>query len=188
MRPRFAALPICFCLAVGAVVLGTACSRSSDPAGTPVTTVSSSPAPTTTPTSATASAPSGQSRPSPTADPALLGTWRVYSSRLFYDQGGGGTTTTAAAEQLVLRADGSWTFGSSKGRWTVAPITSADWEHWGVKPYGPTRKVLLTGWREGSADGPIEETSGRADFVWLIYRVGPPAVGAPGQVQTRFGH
>jgi len=85
-------------------------------------------------------------------------------------------------------AGSSWQFGSSSGRFRVAPITNADWRRWGVQPYGPTRKVVFSGWSGGTGTGPIEGTGANVDFFWLIYPARPPVVGAPGVVSLKFGH
>ena len=49
---------------------------------------------------------------------ALVGTWKVYSQRLFYDEGGGGTVLSASSgsattQTLSLKDDGKWTYGDS---------------------------------------------------------------------------
>ncbi len=117
----------------------------------------------------------------------IVGSWRIYSSRLFYDAGGAGVLGTTATQVLELKADSSYSFGSSSGTWSVESISSDDWTRWGIKPYGPTMKIILSGWNGGSADGPIEESTG-VDFIWVIYKVGPPIVSASGTVQMKFGH
>lgn len=140
--------------------------------------------------SKTAGGPSGSTSGSTSGsaggDSALAGTWRVLSSRLDYDAGGAGVAPDAT-RHLELRANGRWEFGSSSGSWSVRAIDDADWSRWGVDSYGPTRKIVLAGWNGSEGDGPIEESSGGVDFVWVIYRVGPPVVSAAGQVQMKFG-
>ena len=83
--------------------------------------------------------------------------------------------------------DGTWTFGSSSGTWDVSDITAGDGARWGIELYGPTQKVVLEGWNAGTADGPIEESGGQVDFIWVIYPEGPPAISAPGTVWIKFG-
>lgn len=114
--------------------------------------------------------------------------WRVYSSRLYYDMGGGGSLGGTSSRYLELFANGKWQYGSSAGTWSLSAITGSDWKRWGVEAYGPTRKIVLSGWSEGAADGPVEESQGHVDFIWVIYRAVPPTVQAPGSVWLKFGH
>ncbi len=116
------------------------------------------------------------------ADPALAGSYRIYSERISYDQGGG-DSIVPVTRTLELSGDGTWTFGSSEGTWSVAKIASGDWDRWGVAPYGPLRKIVLQGWDGAMADGPIEEGNGT---FWAIYRPADKA-DFPGIVQMRFG-
>ncbi len=129
--------------------------------------------------------------PNSTDDPSasLPGSWRVYSSRLFYDVGGsGGMSGAGSSQALNLDPSGSWTYGSSSGTWSVASISSADWTDWKVNSYGPVYKIVLNNWNGGTADGPIEVTGTTADFLWVIYHMEPPLVSRAGSVQTKFGH
>ena len=121
-------------------------------------------------------------------DPALVGGWRVYSARVFYDAGGGGDLSNVITTRLELSADGTWSFSSSSGEWSVSEIADDDWSRWGISPYGPTRKIELAGWNGDAADGPIEESGAGVDFLWVIYAEGPPTIGAPGTVWIKFGH
>jgi hypothetical protein len=118
---------------------------------------------------------------------ALSGSWRVFSSRLFYDRGGAGALGARSYTLLELSEDGSWRYGPSAGSWSVGKATERDWKAWGVEPYGPTRKLILEGWSGTRASGPIEETDGRIDFLWVIYRVEPPRASAPGTVHMKLG-
>jgi len=120
------------------------------------------------------------------AGPEAAGSWRIQSSRLFYDQGGGGALGGNVFRPLELSADGTWSFGASQGRWSVDPVTPEDWKRWRVEPYGPRRKVTLSGWNEGTTSGPIEESGVGIDYLWVIYRTGPPAVDAPGDVHMKL--
>ncbi len=119
--------------------------------------------------------------------PELVRKWRVYSQSIFYDAGGSNFLKTPATTLLDLRADQTWSFGSSSGTWSVQAILEQDWAKWGVSSYGPKRKLVLNNWNGVGADGPIDETEGRVDFAWAIYRVGPPAVERPAQIQMKFG-
>jgi hypothetical protein len=124
----------------------------------------------------------------PPNEPAITQPWRVYSARIFYDEGGGGDVSNTITTPLNLSTDGSWSFSDSSGTWSAEPIADDDWTRWGIQPYGPSTKIVLDGWSAGAADGPIEEAQGGgADFIWVIYREGPPAIGAPGTVWMKFG-
>lgn len=118
----------------------------------------------------------------------LAGGWRVYSSRLFYDSGGGGTLGGQVYQSLELTSGGGWAYGSSSGSWSVVSIDAADWSRWGIGAYGPTRKIVLEGWNGTTADGPLEEEGGTVNFLWVLYRTGPPTASAPGTVHMKFGH
>ncbi|MBI5226284.1 hypothetical protein HY994_03525 [Candidatus Micrarchaeota archaeon] len=120
-------------------------------------------------------------------EPEIVRKWRVYSQSIYYDDGGSNFLETPATTLLQLNADQTWSFGSSSGTWSIQPIAETDWQKWGVSSYGPTRKLVLNGWNGGTNDGPIEESGSRVDFMWVIYRVVPPTVSAPGQVQMKFG-
>lgn len=134
--------------------------------------------------------PPGGGLQSPAGDAAFAGAWRVFSATLFFDAGGstGAGDATTVSRRLQLAANGTWEFGTSRGRWAVAPVAAADWARWGIASYGPTRKVTLQGWAGGDADGPVEEAGGRVDFFWVLYRAAPPTVSAPGIVHMKFGH
>lgn len=134
--------------------------------------------------------PRAENKPQPRTTGAapreLVGSWRIYSARLFYDVGGAGTVDTTITRRIELNADGTWRFGDSKGTWSVSPISAEDWKRWGIDAYKPTRKITLNNWNGGVASGPIEESS-QVDFFWVIYRAEPPAVSAPGTVHMKFG-
>ena len=122
---------------------------------------------------------------------SLVGSWRAYPQNLYYDVGGSIRVPTPSSRKLELKANGKWAFGSSSGTWKVADITTADWEKWGVQPYGPTKKIVLNNWNKKGADGPIEESptvKGRVDFIWVIYKVEPPVVRSAGMMHAKFGH
>lgn len=109
------------------------------------------------------------------SDPNLVGKWRSFSD-------------TSNTRLLELYSDGRWQLGGSSGTWSVADIEPADWDSWGVPPYGPTRKIILNGWNQDRADGPIEETEDNVDFFWVIYYVTLEVYGEPAQVQVKYGH
>ncbi len=124
----------------------------------------------------------------PASPDNAVGKWRAYSEAIFYDSGGSKYLDRAVTRLLEISADGTWTFGTSSGTWKTEPVSFADWTKWDTSDYGPTRKITLNGWNGGVADGPIEETESRIDFIWVIYREEPPTVSKPGQVQIKFGH
>lgn len=99
--------------------------------------------------------------------PDVAGAWRIYSARLYYDKGGGGAVDTTAMRTLQLRRDGKWQYGSSRGTWSSAAISAADWNRWGIKSYGPKQKLVLKNWNKSQADGPIEQST-RVDFLWAF--------------------
>lgn len=117
-------------------------------------------------------------------DKNLVGSWRPFSEAIFYDNGGN-NFITPVSRRIELSADGTWTFGSSSGTWSVAPISNSDWSTWKVSSYGPNRKILLDGWNKGIASGPIEESSA-IDFFWVIYH-SDMSMG-PATIQMKFGH
>ena len=126
--------------------------------------------------------------PSPTVetDGALAGAWSPYSATIYYDAGGGGAFQ-GGSYSLTLSDSGTWSYGSSSGSWSVAPISSDDWTSWGIESYGPTRKLVLEGWNGGTASGPIEEeTDGTVNSLWAIYPYQSDQ--GPATVWLRFGH
>ena len=143
---------------------------------------------TPTPSPTQTAMPTVVPTPSSESTAALLGTWTVFSARIYYEDGGSGSDNPARYGQLELRSDGTWQFGSSTGSWHTTAITGADWTRWGVQSYGPTRKLVLVGWSDGVADGPVEESGGQVDFLWVISPAAPPTVSTPGTVWLKFGH
>ena len=121
-------------------------------------------------------------------DKALVGRWRIYSEAIYYDEGGNDWLDSPSSRMLSLNGDGTWEFGDSSGTWEVKDITPDDWTRWGVGSYGPTRKLVAQNWNKGAADGPIEESASRVDFVWVIYHMNPPTVTWPGTIWMKFGH
>jgi hypothetical protein len=117
------------------------------------------------------------------------GSWRIYSARLFYDEGGAGEVglSDTTSQRLELSASGTWRLGTSSGQYSVDAVSADDWTRWGVEPYGPQRKITLVGWNSDVADGPVEASDGRVDFLWVIYHESPPAVSAPGTAWLKFG-
>ena len=130
---------------------------------------------------------SGAGPPQSAAPVEFVGDWRVYSETLFFDAGGSGGSDSGASttQELSLNEDGTWEFGSSSGAWQITAIDAADWSRWDVEEYDPQRKIVIEGWSDDVADGPIEESEAGTDFLWVIYRVDEPS---PGVVQMKFGH
>jgi len=124
--------------------------------------------------------------PSPEVVKGLRGSWRVLSSRLFYDQGGGGAQSRKATGSLEIEPGGVWRFGGRTGRWTAGSIGQRDWELWKISDYGPKRKITLEGWNGAAASGPIEESNGEVEFIWVIYRHQPDS-GPAGDGHLKFG-
>ena len=120
------------------------------------------------------------------SDDNVVGKWRAYSEAIYYDAGSSNYLDTASTRQLYVNVGGTWEFGSSDGTWKTETITDADWARWATNSYGPTRKIVLNGWNDGTGDGPIEEDATRVDFIWIIYRT--EASLGPGQIQIKFGH
>ncbi len=118
----------------------------------------------------------------------FVGLWRAFSSRLFYDAGGGGAVGSGTGQPLEINAEGSWQLSTSAGTWKIENIKEEDWKTWNIDSYGPKRKIVLDNWNSAIASGPVEESDGRVDFFWVIYRAEPPIVSAPGQVQAKYGH
>ena len=136
------------------------------------------PPPTPQSISPTLAAPS-----SGTLDKSVVGSWRVYSQAIFYDKGGNNWLSRPSTRKLTLSADGTWDYGT-KGTWTVNAIKPGDWKKWKIEPYGPTKKIVLQGWNNAVADGPIEGN----DFVWVIYHSKGFSSLGPALIQMKFGH
>ncbi|HEX7478890.1 MAG TPA: hypothetical protein VF331_13875 [Polyangiales bacterium] len=80
-----------------------------------------------------------------------------------------------------------WSYGTTSGAWSVAAISSMDWNAWGISSYGPTRKLILAGWSGGTAQGPIDEQpGGPVSYLWVIYPY--QSASGPAKVWLKFGH
>lgn len=123
------------------------------------------------------------------ADPTALlaGKWRALSKYAYYDSGGSAAMQASSTILLYLNADKTWGYGTSSGTWNVSEITQADWAKWKVEPFGAKYRLTLEGWQGGSADGPVEQSAQKVDFVWAIYRATPDETTTPAQVQMKFG-
>lgn len=112
----------------------------------------------------------------------LSGEFRPHYGSLHYDSGG--TSVMPAGTRTLVLSGTRWQYGTSSGSWRTEPVAAADWGRWQGQPYGPTRKIVLTGWAGGTADGPIDERGAVVDGFWVVYRTRPPA--APGLALLRF--
>ncbi len=119
-----------------------------------------------------------------TVDSRLVGTWRQYSARYDYDAGGAAVSDTPLSDNLVIKPDGTWSYGTSKGSISSSKLTPDDTKKWGGMS-DVQIKVVLNGWEKGTAEGPVQESGGRVNFIWVIYRVTSPR---PGTVSLKFGH
>lgn len=116
---------------------------------------------------------------------SLTGDWMVYSKAVYYDDGEFAFPETPASV-LQINDNGTWEFGNNSGKWEVTTITEDDWKAWGISQYGPSKKIVFYGWNGDIASGPLEGEE-VAQFIWVIYRTGPPYEKAAGQVQMKFG-
>jgi hypothetical protein len=125
--------------------------------------------------------------PSTTQGNDVAGQWRVLSARIYYDEGGGGDLSSTITQRLNLSSTSTWSFSTSSGSFDLSSITNNDWTRWGVNSYGPARKIVLQGWNASFADGPIDESNGTVDYLWVIYHVEPPTVSNAGTIWLKFG-
>lgn len=126
-----------------------------------------------------------QNEPEETKRHSVIGEWMTYSKGVYYDNGDFRYPQTPN-EILLIDEDNTWTFGKYNGKWELSPITDADWKLWGINQYFPKNKITLYGWNDDIASGPVEGGA-TAQFIWVIYRVGPPIEEAAAQVQMKFG-
>ncbi|MBI4918962.1 hypothetical protein HY837_03465 [archaeon] len=119
-------------------------------------------------------------------DLSVVGTWRPYTQGIVYDAGASNDIKKLSTRRLTISEDGSWEFGST-GTWEVKQIEENDWNKWAMDPFGPTKKIVLTGWNNDIGEGPIEEGSAGVDFVWVIYHSDKLSLG-PATIQIKFGH
>ena len=115
----------------------------------------------------------------------ISGEWMAYSKGVYYDDGDFRYPETPGT-MLLINEDKTWDYSSFKGKWEVSPVTEDDWSIWGIISYGPAKKLTLYGWNDDIASGPIEG-EGTPQFIWVIYRAGPPFEKAASQVQMKFG-
>lgn len=129
-----------------------------------------------------------QEQPANPSDSDLSGNWRVYSSYIYYRSGlANHYGAVSTSRQLEIGKSGTWKYGDSSGGWSVGEIQGGDWEKWKTSPFGPSKKIILSNWGGQTVDGPIEESGGRADFLWLIYYADVPSEDGA-QIQIKFGH
>ncbi|MBI5065448.1 hypothetical protein HZA97_04360 [Candidatus Woesearchaeota archaeon] len=117
---------------------------------------------------------------------AIIGSWRPYTQEIMYDAGGNDHIKKPVTRRLTINSEGTWEFGST-GTWKIEQINEDDWNRWGMGSFGPTKKLVLDGWNNAVADGPIEEGTEGVDFIWVIYHSEKLSLG-PATIQIKFGH
>lgn len=136
---------------------------------------------------------------------SLEGSWSLSKSKLscyagsLYAPGGESNWGGVLLSRLVIGSDGHYQYGPERtafgvqtGTASSESISDSDWSRWNTQPYGPTRRIKLTGWGGGIgfADGPIEENTTNITSLWVIYRYQPSQVseayGCAGTVQLQF--
>ncbi len=100
-------------------------------------------------------------------DKKFVGEWRVYSES-FYTGTGDFKYRTTPDTILTIKEDGTWSFGDFKGTWEIDYINEEDWQRWGVKDYGPLRKIIFNGWNDTITQGPVEEDGAIIQYIWSI--------------------
>lgn len=119
-----------------------------------------------------------------TVDPAVAGDWRILTETIFFDSGLS-QQATPVTTVLSLSADGTWTFGTSSGTWSVSDLAASDWTTWNGTAGAQTRKVILEGWDGCPGDGPIDEAGGVVDNIWIVYAYSSEVSG-DGDVWLKF--
>ncbi len=134
-----------------------------------------------------------ETQPQSTQTPTLsTGGWQVLQESICYQKGGCNVGTNAY-DTLNINADGSWSFGSSSGKWSISQTTSDDANKWGYGLADPSQattkfpyKITLDGWDGGSATGPLELSSdGKVNFIWVIYPYDQSNIG-PALIVMKF--
>src|SRR3989338_1387080 len=87
---------------------------------------------------------------------------------------------------LEIKADKTWTFGTSQGTWKVSEISEEDWNKWGIDPYKPKKKIVLENFGDDGGSGPIEAYGGEISFFWVIYKTTNPETGQHVKLQRKF--
>lgn len=121
-------------------------------------------------------------------DEASIGGWKVYQETHYYKKGGS-KFASPTVSQMNLHDDGTWDYRGHEGTWEAAEITEKDWEKWGMKSEKFNKKLIFHGWPDGidrTAEGPIEDTSYGARYLWAVYNAEPPETEHAAQVWKRF--
>ncbi len=117
---------------------------------------------------------------------SLIGKWGLHFTGLRLNEKGKWVKKVDTTTILELKADKTWTFGTSQGTWKVLPIEDEDWQKWGVDPYGPKKKIVLENFGDDGGSGPIEAYKGEVSFFWAMYKATNPETGKQASFQKKF--
>ena len=90
---------------------------------------------------------------------------------------------------MNLHDDGTYDYRGHEGVWDVSDITEDDWKKWGIKNENFKKKLTFHSWPDGIngiADGPIEDTSYGARYLWAVFDAEPPESEDAAQTWVRF--
>jgi len=121
-------------------------------------------------------------------DEASVGGWKVYGITHYYKKGDS-KFIPATIAQMNLHDDGTYDYRGHEGTWEAATITEDDWKKWGIKNENFNKKLIFHNWPDGtdaSAEGPIEDTSYGARYLWAVFNAEPPESAEPAQAWVRF--
>jgi len=111
-------------------------------------------------------------------------TWRPYFSDQVSEGAGQATVNPnpTIGPRLTISADDTWTYPTSSGTWSLADVAPGDLQRWRFDSpqyldekgklgiLGAKRKIVLSNWGGGSADGPIIESEAGVGSFWVIYQ------------------
>ena len=147
--------------------------------------------PTVTPSATPSRLPSVTLRVTAPATPCgtdvaagAAGKWRPSSVSVIADRGSATAPSINTISGLCLEADSTWRYATASGKWSTAPIEAGDWKRWAIPAQaGLDRKIVLSDWMGGSADGPLDDGS----QLTVITRIGPPDYPSAGTLAIVFG-